>query len=425
MQTQGHHFVVHKFGGASVRNSEAVRNVGTILNNNLQGSAVVVVSAMGKTTNHLENVLGVLNSKGLVSAQTQLNDIIESHEAISRELGIEVDLRVIFETALKIAHELEDKDARYDALVAAGEDASTRVLSGYLKSENFEAKWSDSREVILTDTKHRSARVDESKIYENGSELRTALSEISNSIIVTQGFIGRCPSGRTTTLGREGSDYSAALLACAIGAKEVVIWKDVPGMLNADPSVFENTETIKELDYGEALELSYYGASVIHPRTIKPLQNGDIPLFVRSFVDSDAPQTKIASYPGKIPGIPMYISRPNVTLLSLGPSDNSFVGEDHLSTLFGRLNKSGIHVRMMENSAVQFDLVFEEDKERQNRFIKGLGDGFWTKTENGLELLTMRHGESELMDQLTAGKDIVMEQKNPSTHRRLLRAIKN
>jgi aspartate kinase len=332
---------------------------------------------------------------------------------------------VIFETALKIAHELEDKDARYDALVAAGEDASTRVLSGYLKSENFEAKWSDSREVILTDTKHRSARVDESKIYENGSELRTALSEISNSIIVTQGFIGRCPSGRTTTLGREGSDYSAALLACAIGAKEVVIWKDVPGMLNADPSVFENTETIKELDYGEALELSYYGASVIHPRTIKPLQNGDIPLFVRSFVDSDAPQTKIASYPGKIPGIPMYISRPNVTLLSLGPSDNSFVGEDHLSTLFGRLNKSGIHVRMMENSAVQFDLVFEEDKERQNRFIKGLGDGFWTKTENGLELLTMRHGESELMDQLTAGKDIVMEQKNPSTHRRLLRAIKN
>ena len=425
MQTQGHHFVVHKFGGASVRNSEAVRNVGTILNNNLQGSAVVVVSAMGKTTNHLENVLGVLNSKGLVSAQTQLNDIIESHETISGELGIEVDLRVIFETALKIAHELEDKDARYDALVASGEDASTRVLYGYLKSKNFEVKWSDSREVILTDTKHRSARVDESKIYENGSELRTALSEISNSIIVTQGFIGRCPSGRTTTLGREGSDYSAALLACAIGAKEVVIWKDVPGMLNADPSVFENTETIKELDYGEALELSYYGASVIHPRTIKPLQNGDIPLFVRSFVDSDAPQTRIASYPGKIPGIPMYISRPNVTLLSLGPSDNSFVGEDHLSTLFGRLNKSGIHVRMMENSAVQFDLVFEEDKERQNRFIKGLGDGFWTKTENGLELLTMRHGESELMDQLTAGKDIVMEQKNPSTHRRLLRAIKN
>jgi len=333
VQTQGHHFVVHKFGGASVRNSEAVRNVGTILNNNLQGSAVVVVSAMGKTTNHLENVLGVLNSKGLVSAQTQLNDIIESHETISGELGIEVDLRVIFETALKIAHELEDKDARYDALVASGEDASTRVLYGYLKSKNFEVKWSDSREVILTDTKHRSARVDESKIYENGSELRTALSEISNSIIVTQGFIGRCPSGRTTTLGREGSDYSAALLACAIGAKEVVIWKDVPGMLNADPSVFENTETIKELDYGEALELSYYGASVIHPRTIKPLQNGDIPLFVRSFVDSDAPQTRIASYPGKIPGIPMYISRPNVTLLSLGPSDNSFVGEDHLSTL--------------------------------------------------------------------------------------------
>ncbi|MGY8888014.1 MAG: aspartate kinase [Flavobacteriales bacterium] len=424
MQIKNHHFVVHKFGGASVKSSEAVRNVGTLLNQNIQGSAVVVVSAMGKTTNELENVLGVLNKEGVVSAQAQMNSIIDAHEAIARELGINVDLRLIFESALKTANELADEDARYDALVAAGEDASTRVLSGYLKTKNVEAMWSDARDVILTDTKHRSARVNERKIYENGAGLRTSLSEMANRIIVTQGFIGRCPDGRTTTLGREGSDYSAALLACAIGAKEVVIWKDVPGMLNADPRVFEHTETIKELDYGEALELSYYGASVIHPRTIKPLQNEGIPLFVKSFVDLNAPQTRIASYPGKVPGIPMYISRPNVTLLSLGPADNSFVGEDHLSTLFARLNKSGIHVRMMENSAVQFDLVFEEDPERRHRFVEGLGDGFWTKTEKGLELLTMRHGNTELMDQLTAGKEIVMEQRNPSTHRRLLRAIK-
>ena len=424
MQIKNHHFVVHKFGGASVKSSEAVRNVGTLLNQNIQGSAVVVVSAMGKTTNELENVLGVLNKEGVVSAQAQMNSIIDAHEAIARELGINIDLRLIFESALKTANELADEDARYDALVAAGEDASTRVLSGYLKTKNFEAMWSDARDVILTDTKHRSARVNERKIYENGAGLRTSLSEMANRIIVTQGFIGRCPDGRTTTLGREGSDYSAALLACAIGAKEVVIWKDVPGMLNADPRVFEHTETIKELDYGEALELSYYGASVIHPRTIKPLQNEGIPLFVKSFVDLNAPQTRIASYPGKVPGIPMYISRPNVTLLSLGPADNSFVGEDHLSTLFARLNKSGIHVRMMENSAVQFDLVFEEDPERRHRFVEGLGDGFWTKTEKGLELLTMRHGNTELMDQLTAGKEIVMEQRNPATHRRLLRAIK-
>ena len=383
MQIKNHHFVVHKFGGASVKSSEAVRNVGTLLNQNIQGSAVVVVSAMGKTTNELENVLGVLNKEGVVSAQAQMNSIIDAHEAIARELGINVDLRLIFESALKTAHELADEDARYDALVAAGEDASTRVLSGYLKTKNVEAKWSDARDVILTDTKHGSARVNERKIFENGAGLRTSLSEMENRIIVTQGFIGRCPDGRTTTLGREGSDYSAALLACAIGAKEVVIWKDVPGMLNADPRVFEHTETIKELDYREALELSYYGASVIHPRTIKPLQNEGIPLFVKSFVDLNAPQTRIASYPGKVPGIPMYISRPNVSLLSLGPADNSFVGEDHLSTLFARLNKSGIHVRMMENSAVQFDLVFEEDPERRHRFVEGLGDGFWTKTEKG------------------------------------------
>ena len=424
MQIKRDHLVVHKFGGASVKNSEAVRNVGVLLTQNIQGSAVVVVSAMGKTTNELEHVLGVLIKEGVVSAQSQMNVITETHEDIARELGINVDLRVIFDSALKTANELEDADARYDALVAAGEDASTRVLTEYLKSKNFEAKWTDARDIILTDTKHRSARVNERKLYENGAGLRTSLSEMENRIVVTQGFIGRCPNGRTTTLGREGSDYSAALLACAIGAKEVVIWKDVPGMLNADPRVFDHTETIKELDYGEALELSYYGASVIHPRTIKPLQNEGIPLFVKSFVDLNAPQTKIASYPGMLPGIPMYISRPNVSLLSLGPADNSFVGEDHLSTLFARLNKSGIHVRMMQNSAVQFDLVFEEDPERRHRFVEGLGDGFWTKTEKGLELLTMRHGNVQLMDQLTAGKEVVMEQKSPSTHRRLLRAIK-
>jgi aspartate kinase len=423
VQIKRDHLVVHKFGGASVKNSEAVRNVGALLTQNIQGSAVVVVSAMGKTTNELEHVLGVLIKEGVVSAQSQMNVITETHEDIARELGINVDLRVIFDSALKTANELEDADARYDALVAAGEDASTRVLTGYLKSKNFEAKWTDARDIILTDTKHRSARVNERKLYENGAGLRTSLSEMENRIVVTQGFIGRCPNGRTTTLGREGSDYSAALLACAIGAKEVVIWKDVPGMLNADPRVFDHTETIKELDYGEALELSYYGASVIHPRTIKPLQNEGIPLFVKSFVDLNAPQTKIASYPGMLPGIPMYISRPNVSLLSLGPADNSFVGEDHLSTLFARLNKSGIHVRMMQNSAVQFDLVFEEDLERRHRFVDGLGDGFWTKTEKGLELLTMRHGNVQLMDQLTAGKEVVMEQKSPSTHRRLLRAI--
>ena len=424
MQIKRNHLVVHKFGGASVKNSEAVRNVGVLLTQNIQGSAVVVVSAMGKTTNELEHVLGVLIKEGVISAQSQMNSITETHEDIARELGINVDLRVIFDSALKTANELEDADARYDALVAAGEDASTRVLTEYLKSKNFEAMWTDARDIILTDTKHRSARVNERKLFENGAGLRTSLSEMESRIVVTQGFIGRCPNGRTTTLGREGSDYSAALLACAIGAKEVVIWKDVPGMLNADPRVFDHTETIKELDYGEALELSYYGASVIHPRTIKPLQNEGIPLFVKSFVDLNAPQTKIASYPGMLPGIPMYISRPNVSLLSLGPADNSFVGEDHLSTLFARLNKSGIHVRMMQNSAVQFDLVFEEDPERRHRFVEGLGDGFWTKTEKGLELLTMRHGNVQLMDQLTAGKEVVMEQKSPSTHRRLLRAIK-
>ena len=422
-QQNPQYFSVHKFGGASVKNSSAVRNVATILHTNLSDPAVVVVSAMGKTTNALENIFKILNSDGFDKAQTEISEIIFSHNEISRELEIGLDLSSVFYSALEEASQLENIDARYDALVASGEDASTRILAEFLRKESFDVVWRDVRDVISTDERHREARVDESDIFKMGLGLRTELSSSSSKsprIVVTQGFIGRSKNGSTTTLGREGSDYSAALLACAIGSKEVVIWKDVPGMLNADPKVFSNTVTVTELDYGEALELSYYGASVIHPRTIKPLQNDGIPLYLRSFIDPDAPRTRIGAYPGQTPSVPMYISRPNVVRLSLGPSDRSFVGEDHLSTVFGALNSSGIHIRMMQNSAIQFDLVFDEDDEKLKSFIKGLGNGFWTKLTSELDLLTIKHGEEELIEELTAGREVLMEQKCPSTVRRLL-----
>ena len=220
--------------------------------------------------------------------------------------------------------------------------------------------------------------------------------------------------------GREGSDYSAALLACASAAKEVNIWKDVQGMHNADPRIFENTVTLEKLDYSEALELSYYGASVIHPRTVKPLQNRNIPLYVKSFVNPKGPCTCIGDFPELEVNTPMYISRSNTTCLSLGPSDNSFVGEDHLETVFGALSRCGIHLRMLQNSAVQFHLVFDTNEKKQSRLTDLLGDDFLIKVKTGLELLTVRHGNEALVEKLSRGKKVLMEQVNDPTIRRLL-----
>ena len=406
---------IHKFGGASVKNAEAVRNVANILKSSTSGNpCIVVVSAMGKTTNKLEKVWAEEND---VKAGLELEKIAASHISVanSLELGTEFteELWDLFELDTST-----DLDAKYDATVALGELASTRILAEYLKACGFNACWWDVRNTIKTDARHRVARVSENEMPENGTDMMSLFND--HSIVVTQGFIGSSPKGSTTTLGREGSDYSAALLACASDAKEVNIWKDVQGMHNADPRIFEGTVTVEKLDYSEALELSYYGASVIHPRTVKPLQNRNIPLYVKSFVNPEGPFTCIGDFPELEVNTPMYISRSNTTCLSLGPSDHSFVGEDHLETVFGALSRCGIHVRMMQNSAVQFDLVFDTDEKKQSRLKDILGDDFLIKVETGLELLTVRHGNEALVEKLSGGKKVLMEQANAPTIRRLL-----
>ena len=406
---------IHKFGGASVKNAEAVRNIAVILKSHTPRSkTIVVVSAMGKTTNELEKVCAEINRE---SAVKKLQDVAESHIAVSKELGLatsflqEIQSLFIFPTGL-------DDDARYDELVAIGELASTKIVAEYLRQGGYGAQWWDVRNTIITDSRHGSARVDEDKLCDYGVEMVRQLDHCDT--LVTQGFIGRCPHGRTTTLGREGSDYSAALLATAAGAKEVIIWKDVQGMHNADPNLFEGTVTIEKLDYSEALELSYYGASVIHPRTVKPLQNRGIPLYVKSFLNPDGLSTCIGDFPSLEITTPMYISRPDITCLSLGPSDHSFVGEDHLQTVFGALAEACIHVRMMQNSAVRFEIAFDTDISKQKKFESELGSGFWSESRKDLELLTVRHGTEELIEKLSTGGEILMEQVNPSTTRRLL-----
>ena len=408
---------IHKFGGASVKNADAVRNIADILQSSTSGNpCIIVVSAMGKTTNKLEEVWAEDNED---KARLELEKIAASHISVANSLELGAEFSDEIWGLFSLQNEIEDSYARYDATVALGELASTRILAEFLKLKGYDACWWDVRQTIKTDSRHKLARVDENAMAENGKEMMEKLN--SHQIIVTQGFIGMSPDGATTTLGREGSDYSAALLACAASAIEVNIWKDVQGMHNADPRIFEDTITVEKLDYHEALELSYYGASVIHPRTVKPLQNRNIPLFVKSFINPDGPKTCIGDFPDLEIETPMFISRPNITCLSIGPSDHSFVGEDHLETVFGALANAGIHVRMMQNSAVQFDLVYDTDVKKEERFLEELGSGFLTKTELGLELLTIRHGSKELIEKLTAGREVVMEQSNAPTVRRLLR----
>lgn len=407
---------IHKFGGASVKNADAVKNIASVLGSfPSDEKAVIVVSAMGKTTNKLEKVYSEENS---VKASLELEKIAATHISVANKLELNEAFIDNMWELFKLPQGMESEAMRYDATVAMGELASTMILAEYLKSLGWDCAWWDARRTIKTNDKHRSARVNESEMWLNGESLREELK--SHQFVVTQGFIGAAPSGETSTLGREGSDYSAALLARATEAGKVTIWKDVQGMHNADPRLFSDTVTIESLDYSEALELSYYGASVIHPRTVKPLQNKNIPLFVKSFINPDGPSTCIGSFETHTPQVPLYISRKEITCVSLGPSDHSFVGEDHLETVFAALSSASIHVRMMQNSAVRFDIVFDADVEKQESFEKELGGDFWIESRTGLELLTVRHGNTELIESLTAGRKVLIEQLNPTTTRRLI-----
>ena len=407
---------IHKFGGASVKNADAVRNIAEILKDRVSDSkSIIVVSAIDKTTNKLEKVASEENEG---KAKLEMEKLAASHISVANSLELGNDFSDEMWNLFTLQNQIEGEDARYDATVALGELASTRILAEYLKLQGWNSLWWDVRSTIKTDSRHKGARVNEELLVAYGESMMRELN--SHDIIVTQGFIGKNAEGATTTLGREGSDYSAALLACASQAKDVNIWKDVQGMHNADPRIFTDTVTIEKMDFHEALELSYYGASVIHPRTVKPLQNRNIPLYVKSFINPDGPSTCIGDFPGLEITTPMFISRNNITRLSLGPSDHSFVGEDHLEDVFAALSKSGIHVRMMQNSAVQFYLVFDTDSRKQSKLIQELGKDFNTESTDQLELLTVRHGDSELIEKLTAGRRVLMEQVNPPTVRRLL-----
>lgn len=419
---------VFKFGGASVKNAEAVKNVANVIQLYSE-NLIVVISAMGKTTNALEKVVeSYMAQDG--KCFDLLNESKEFHFEIMDELFADKSLKIfedIYNTFVEIEWEIEDAPTRdfnyvYDQIVSVGELLSTKIVSAYLNSVNINTKWIDARDLIQTDNTHRDARIDwELTESCTTKTLAPLFNPNENTIIITQGFIGSSSELFTTTLGREGSDFSAGILAYCMNADSVTIWKDVPGMLNADPKWFDNTQKLSNISYHEAVELAYYGATVIHPKTIKPLQNKNIPLYVKSFVNPKEDGSLIDQNTAKDAQIPSFIFKMNQVLISIGAKDYSFIMEDHLSHIFGLFAKHNVKINLMQNSAISFSIVTDNDKMKIPNLIEELKGEYKVLFNENLELVTIRHYDQKTIERVTMNKTIIVEQKSRNTARMVMK----
>ncbi len=418
---------VFKFGGASVKDSEGFRNVGQILQKYSDEKIVVVVSAMGKTTNALEEVVKSFYAQ---DGQTEalLLKIKSSHVALIQELfpvsqAVLDDINDAFVEIEWVLEEVphEDYDYTYDQIVSMGELLSSKILIHYLQYLKISSKWLDVRDVILTDNTYRDARIQWDTTQSNAKHKIIPMLETANHI-VTQGFIGSTSENFTTTLGREGSDYTAAILSYCLDADSMHIWKDVPGVLTGDPRIFDEVIKMPRISYNEAIEMTYYGAKVIHPKTIKPLQNKQIPLFVRPFLDPSSEGTVISdekemSYP------PVIVIEHDQTLLHISTNDFSFVAEHHLSMIFALLAKHRLKVNMMRNTAISFSVCVNNIPDRIKKFEKELGTEFKMIQDNDLELVTIRHYNEDILKDMKKNKLILFEEKLQDTVQMVVRNL--
>lgn len=399
---------VYKFGGASVKDADGVRNLAKIVKNH--SKLVVVVSAMGKTTNLLEKVTKDYFFSGLATIQELKDfhyniskDLFESNHPIFDEINnLFVEIEWAIEDSPTSTYSFE-----YDQIVSVGELLSTKIVGAYLNQEGLNVRWKDARDLIRTDNCYRNARVDWDLTKDLISSTFT-----DDCIYLTQGFIGCTSENFTTTLGREGSDFSAAILAYALDAQEVVIWKDVPGFLNADPTYFDKTELLEKIPYSEAIELAYFGAKVVHPRTIQPLKAKNIPLKVKSFVDLDSQGSEISNFEEIIPFVPSFIVKPNQMLLSLSTKDLSFIIEEHISHIFSLFAQNNVAVNMMQNSALSFSICFDNDPIKTKPLIEMLSISYSLFYNTDLTLYTIRHYTPESVDKVMRDKEVLLEQKS-------------
>lgn len=408
--------LVFKFGGASVKTSGGILNLAHIVES-FKESLVIVVSAFGKTTNSLEKIHDQAYKKE--SFDAEFSSLKEYHFTILKELFQQekhpafAEISGEFEKLKKILLNPEKGgyDQEYDQIVSFGEVLSTKIISTFLNERGIKNRWADIRKCLKTDSTWREGVVD----WETSTKLiKEDFNLKKDKITITQGFLGFNDQGYTVTLGREGSDYSAAILAHILDAEKVVIWKDVPGVLNADPKYFDNTVRLGQLSYLDAIELAYYGASVIHPKTIKPLQNKGIKLHVKSFVYPNDPGTLIGDvqYESLIPS---FIFKMDQVLVHISPRDFSFIAEANLTDIFEAFARHGIRINLMQNSAVSFMALVNNRMERIEELKAELEKQFEVSFETGLELVTIRYYDTATIDRVMINKVLLLEQKNQRT----------
>lgn len=413
---------VFKFGGASVKDANAVKNVATVLKRFPNENIIVVISAMGKVTNALERLTDVVFfKKG--NATAILDEIKKYHFDIIEELFPNKSHPVYIEinnTFVELDWAIEDEPTpnynyEYDKMVGMGEIISTKIVNAYLKESNLNSKWCDVRDFIQTDNTYREGKInwELSQKLVNEFFLPSFKNE-QNLIAITQGFIGGTSENFTTTLGREGSDYTAAILAFTTNAESVTIWKDVPGVLNADPKWFDETKKLEQLSYHDAIELAYYGATVIHPKTIKPLQNKKIPLYVKSFIHPDEKGTVINEVQSPLP-IPCFIFKVNQVLISISPKDFSFIVEENFSDIFNLFAEKQVKVNVMQNSAISFSMSVDNDERKLPDLIKILQKQYRVLYNDNLELITIRYYDQPTIDRVTVDKKVLLEVKSRYT----------
>lgn len=416
---------VYKFGGASVRDGEGIRNLTRIVSEE-SGNLIVIISAFGKTTNALEEVLKTW-LRDDKTYKILLENIYNYHKSVIGELFSEKSLSrvtgkidisfAILKEYLKPGN-IRDYDYDYDQVVSYGEIWSTIIVAEYLKLNFADVEWLDVRDSLLTDDRFRDANI---LWHESTNRTRANFDFEKKRIFVTQGFIGGTVSGQTTTLGREGSDYSAAIIANILDAEKVVVWKDVPGILNADPKWLSDAQTLEHLSYREAVEMTFSGAKVIHPKTIKPLHNKNIPLHVKSFLAPEETGTIIKSGASLKKILPLFVRKEDQRLISIHPKDFSFVMGDNLSMVFHSFMLHGIKVNLVQASAVSINVCVDDEKSKVDTLIKDLESEFSAVYNENVEILSIRHYSPEAVDRITKGREILIEQRTRSTVRFVVR----
>ena len=414
---------IYKFGGASVKDAQAVHNLADIVSQHKDEDILLVVSAMGKTTNMLEKALSDFREHEGQLGMEALHEVIAYHDGIINGLFGEDANPDFAETIANLFIELWEKlqdtgkpyDYQYDQTVSFGELISTTIIQEYLNKRDIPARWLDARKYVITDENYRAASPD-------WDETRLRISKLNDEhirglVCLTQGFIGGTEDGKhSTTLGREGSDFTAAIFANCLDAEEVTIWKDVDGLLNADPKRFSDTVKIPHIPYSEAIELAFYGATVIHPKTIKPLQNKGIRLKVQSFLNPDHEPTIIDGIQDKNDErIPSYIVKDNQTLVSITPRDFSFMNVHNLQIIFQVCDELHLHANMIQTSALMLSFCFDSDAGKLENLKAALGDVFRIRYNEGLQLFTIRHYREDSGKEFLKGRKILVQQESRST----------